>query len=46
MGMADYEERVGHIFMGDVEVTADGEALLLPPEEEAPWKPDDGHWTE
>jgi hypothetical protein len=46
MSMAEDEERLGHAFMGDVEVTPDGEALLLPPEVAARWKPDDRHWTE
>ena len=46
MSMAEDEERVGHIFMADAEVTADGEALLLPPEETARWKPPKKHWTE
>ena len=46
MSMAEDEERVGHIFMADAEVTADAEALLLPPEETARWKPPKKHWTE
>ena len=46
MSMAQDEERCGHVFMGDVEVTADGEPLLLAPEEAARWKPPEKHWTE
>ena len=46
MSMTGDEDRVGHIFQAETEVTADGEALLLPPEEAARWKPDDRHWTE
>ena len=46
ISMAQDEDRVGHILMAEVEVTADGEALSLPPEEAARWKPDARHWTE
>ncbi len=46
MRMAEDEERAGHIFASDAEVTADGEPLLLPPEEAARWKPEGRHWTE
>ncbi|MGO8931397.1 MAG: hypothetical protein ACLQU3_31465 [Limisphaerales bacterium] len=46
MSVAEDEQRVGHVFMGDAEVTADGEPLLLPPEEAARWKRDDSHWTD
>ena len=38
MSMAEDEDRVGHIFQAETEVTADGEPLLLPPEEAARWK--------
>jgi hypothetical protein len=31
---------------GETEVTADGEPLLLPPDEAARWKPDERHWIE
>ena len=46
MGLAKDAERIGHAFMGDVEVMADGEPLLLPPEEAARWNPSDRRWTE
>ena len=46
MSVANDEDRVGHVFMGETEVTADGEPLLLPPDEAARWKPDARHWTE
>ena len=46
MSMARGEDRIGHVFMAETEVTADGEPMLLPPEEAARWKPDGRHWTE
>jgi hypothetical protein len=46
MSMAEYEERCGHILLAETEVTADGEPLLLPPEQAARWKPYDWHRTE
>jgi hypothetical protein len=46
MSMARGEDRIGHVFMAETEVTADGEPLLLPPEEAARWKPPEKHWTE
>ncbi len=46
MRMAEDEERAGRIFTADAEVTADGEALLLPPEAAARWKPPEKHQTE
>ena len=46
MGMAENEERLASIFLGETVVTADGEPLLLPPEEAARWKPDERHWSE
>jgi hypothetical protein len=46
MSMARDEDRIGNIFMGETEVTADGEPSLLPPEEAALWKPPERHWTE
>ena len=46
MGLAEDEDRIGHVFMAGVEVTPDGEPKLLPPEEAARWKPDAKHWTE
>jgi hypothetical protein len=39
MSMAEDEERVGHIFPAETEVTADGEPSLLSPEGAARWKP-------
>jgi len=36
----------GGIFMGETEVTPEAEALLLPPEEAAKWKPSDKHRTD
>jgi hypothetical protein len=42
MSMAEDEDRVGHIFQAETELTADGEPLLLPPEEAARWKPPGG----
>ena len=35
----------GHVMMAETEVIPDGEPLLLPPEEAAKWKPDEGDWT-
>ena len=46
MSMTEDEEHVGHIFLGETNVEADGEPLLLPPEEAARWKPLEKHWTE
>jgi len=55
MSMAEDEERVGHSFLADAEVTLEvrgaecgvrSDPELLPPEEAARWKPDDRHWTE
>ena len=46
MSMAEDEERCGHIFQAENEVTPDGESKLLSPEEAARWKPDERHWTE
>ena len=46
MSVAEDEQRVGNVFMGDAEVTADGEPLLLPPAEAARWKRDDRDWTD
>ena len=46
MSMAEDEKRAGHVFMGDAEVSADGESLLLPPEEAARWKPNDRPWAD
>ena len=46
MSMAEDEDRVGHIFQAETEVTADGEPLLLPPEEAARWKPPEKHRAE
>ncbi len=43
MRMAKDEQRVGQILAADAEVTADGEPLLLPPEETARWKPREQH---
>ena len=55
MSMAEDEDRVGHIFMGDAEVTLEvrgaecgvrSASELLPPGEAARWKPPEKHWTE
>ncbi len=46
MRMAEDEQRAGHIFAADAEVTADGERLLLSPEAAARWKPTEKHQTE
>jgi hypothetical protein len=46
MSMAEDEQRAGHVFIGDAEVTVDGEPLLLPPAEAARWKPDHRDWAD
>ena len=46
MSMASDEQGCGHVFMGDVEVAADGEARLLSPPDAARWKPGGRHWTD
>jgi hypothetical protein len=46
MSLAEDEDRAGHVFTGNAEVTADGEPLLLPPAEAALWKPDDRDWAD
>ena len=43
MSMAQDEERMGTIFLGETDVISDGP--LLPPEEAARWKPERGHWA-
>jgi hypothetical protein len=46
MSMARDEDRIGNIFMGETDVAADGETLLLLPEQAALWKPPERHWTD
>ena len=43
MSMAEDEEKIGSIFLGETEVVSDGP--LLPPEIAAKWKPERGHWA-
>ena len=46
MSMAQDEQSVGNLFLGETEVMADGEPNLLPPTEAARWKPNDKHWSD
>ncbi len=43
MCMAQDEQELGTIFMGEAMVESDGP--LLPPEVAARWKPERGHWA-
>ncbi len=43
--MTEDEERIGHIFRGEMEIEPDGVPLLLPAGEAEQWKPQAEYWS-